>query len=212
VCTVSLFVFTLGFHGGHAVRRLARAREVGGVLVVTGKPVPRAVVNAFQEIVAFCDKASLPVPQLLEVPVDDGGAAVLSILERLRNWHSIVADIGGGLRAVVVSTLIALLMACKWAQVELHVSGEREDATELRVQLNAVYNILTGIGQEKLRIVELLGLEGLDIGELSKALGKSERTVRVYAGELKKLGLVSEDKGKLFATSWGRVALSYQKA
>jgi CRISPR locus-related DNA-binding protein len=143
--------------------------------------------------------------------VDDGGAAVLSILERLRNWHSIVADIGGGLRAVVVSTLIALLMACKWAQVELHVSGEREDAAELRVQLNAVYNILTGIGQEKLRIVELLGLEGLDIGELSKALGKSERTVRAYAGELKRLGLVSEDKGKLFATSWGRVAINYQK-
>ena len=208
---MSLYVFTLGFHADHVIKRLARARDVGGVLIVTATPVPKAVVDAFKNVVAFCEKASLPVPQLLEVDVVDGGSAALRVLERLRGWSYIVADLGGGMRPLVTSTLIALLLACRWARVELIVTGEREDAPELRIPLNAVYMMLTGIGQEKLRILEEVSKRSMDVSEVAQVLGKSERTVRTYLGELKRFGLVSEEGDKVFATSWGKLAVEYLK-
>ncbi|MCC6057871.1 MAG: CRISPR-associated CARF protein Csa3 [Desulfurococcaceae archaeon] len=208
---MSLYVFTLGFHADHVIKRLARARDVGGVIVVTATPVVKAVSDAFKNIVAFCDKASFPYPQLLDVDVSDGGSAALKVLEKLRGWSYIVADLGGGMRPLVTVTLIALLLAGKWAQVDLVVTGEREDAVELRVPLNTVYMLLTGIGQEKLRILEELSRSSMDVSEIAQVLGKSERTVRTYLGELKKFGLVVEDRGRYSTTSWGRLAIEYTK-
>jgi CRISPR locus-related DNA-binding protein len=208
---MSLYVFTLGFHADHVIKRLARARDVGGVIVVTATPVVKAVSDAFKNIVAFCDKASFPYPQLLDVDVSDGGSAALKVLEKLRGWSYIVADLGGGMRPLVTVTLIALLLAGKWAQVDFVVTGEREDAVELRVPLNTIYMLLTGIGQEKLRILEELSRSSMDVSEIAQVLGKSERTVRTYLGELKKFGLVVEDRGRYSTTSWGRLAIEYTK-
>ena len=71
--------------------------------------------------------------------------------------------------------------------------------------------MLTGIGQEKLRILEEVSKRSMDVSEVAQVLGKSERTVRTYLGELKRFGLVSDDGDKVSATSWGKLAVEYLK-
>ena len=204
---MALYVFTLGFHADHIIRRLSRARDVKGVLVVTGKPATRSVYNAFQEVVAFCEKADYPLPDLVEVPVDDGGSAVSLVVERLRGWDHIVADVGGGLRGVVAATIIALLIATKWASVELYVYGEREDSPEMFIPLNAVSAILFGIPHERKRILEVLSQGEADIATLAKLLNKSEKTVKTYVSDLRRAGFVSGGE-TVKLTPWGFLAIN----
>ncbi|MDW8086306.1 MAG: CRISPR-associated CARF protein Csa3 [Ignisphaera sp.] len=211
---MAVYVFTLGFHADHVIRRLSRARDVDGVYVFTGRPAVRAVYNAFQEIAAFCEKASLPTPKLYELSIEDSGAAVYTIVSLLKDAGHIVADVGGGLRGLVAITVSALFILSRWSSIDLYVYGEREDAPETHIPIPALYQIVTkGFSEEKIKILEILnGVDEMDIGSIAGIIGRSERTVRAHLSELKRVCVVvSTSGGKLALTSWGRIVVALSK-
>jgi len=205
---LALYVFTLGFHADHAIRKLSRARNVDGIVVVTARPVVRAVQNAFLEISAFCDKARYPIPRLVDIPLDDGAAAVYSIIRSIEDAKHIVADLSGGMRIVTILTFIALMIVSRYRYVELYISGEREDAPEISIPMLALHTFLIGsLSGEKLAILELLAkYSSLSISDIAKIMNRSERTIRSHVAELKKYEFVKGGE-RISLTGWGYLYL-----
>jgi len=203
------YVFTLGFHADHAIRRLSRARDVEAVVVVTARPVVRAVRNAFMEIVAFCDRAGLPRPVLLDLPLEDPAGAVYAVLRAVEGARRIVVDVSGGMRIVTLLTVVAAMIASRRSYVEVFASGEREDAPEARIPMLVLHALLFGgLGGEKRAILELLDRFGeMSVSDLAKAIDRSERTVRAHLADLKRYELV-EGSAKIRISGWGRLLLA----
>ncbi len=204
-----LYLFTLGFHADHAIRRLLKARDIESIVIVTGKPMVRAVSQAYSEIVAVCEKAGLPTPKLIELPIDDPGTAVYLVYREVRGYQHIVADLSGGMRPVVVLTLLALSLATTSSFVEIYVAGEREDLPETKLVLNLITNLVSrSLSEEKLKILEILWkTPGVSQHDIAQIIGRSDRTVRAHLSELKKLDLVENRGGTLHPTQWTRLAL-----
>ncbi len=203
------YVFTLGFHADHAIRRLSRARDVEAIVVVTARPVVRAVQNAFLEISAFCDKARYPIPRLVDVPLDDAASAVYTIVRSVEGARHVVADLSGGIRIVTVLALVAMMVVSRYSYVEVYVSGEREDAPEIRVPMLALQGlVLGGLSGEKHAILELLQKHGtLSVADIARILGRSERTIRAHLAELRRYELV-EGGERVSISSWGRLLVA----
>lgn len=202
-----VYVFSLGFHADHVIRRLSRARDVEDVYVFTGRPATKAVYNAFQEVVAFCEKALYPAPKLYELSIEDPASSVYTVVSLLKDYSHIVADVGGGLRGVISILMTALFILSRRSFIDLYVYGEREDAPETYIPLQTVYQIVTGgFSDEKIRILEALSRnsEGLGIGDLVSLLGRSERTVRAHLSDLKRVGAITVAGDKISLTSWGK--------
>jgi len=212
-----LLLFTLGFHADHVLRRLMMVgnEDVERILIVTAKPVVRAVRQAFHEIASLCDRMYLPTPQLLELPIDDPGTSVAFLYREIKDRSHIVADLSGGMRPVVVVTLLALLLATGRSYVELYVSGEREDAPVARIPLNIFNYVLTkNMSEEKLEILDIVWkVPGLSKHDLAQYLNKSDRTIRAHLSELKRYELI-EDRGSkgLHPTTWTKLVLDIFKS
>ncbi len=206
------YVFTLGFHADHAIRRLSRARDVESVVVVTARPVVRAVQNAFMEIVAFCDRAGLPRPVLLDVPLEDPAGAVYAILRAVNGAKHVVVDVSGGMRIVTFLTVVAAMIASRRSYVEVFASGEREDAPEVRVPMLVLHALLFGgLGGEKRAILELLDRFGeMSVSDIAKAIDRSERTVRAHLADLRRYELV-EGGSKVRISGWGRLLMALSR-
>ncbi|RLG86092.1 MAG: hypothetical protein DRO39_04040, partial [Thermoprotei archaeon] len=182
-----LYFFTLGFHADHVIRRLQGARDVEGIAVATAEPVVRAVGVAFGEVSSFCEKVRLPAPRMVPLDLSDPGGSVVKILEVLRGYSSVVADLSGGMRSIVVLSMTALLIHSLRASVRLYMVAEREDAPEMSIPLDVVRIVLsTGLSAEKKRVLRTIDENpGLGIADLARLLGKSEKTVRNYVSEFR---------------------------
>ena len=204
-------VFTLGFHADHIIRRLFRAGGgVDGVLLATGRPVVRAVRQAYSEVAAICDRMGLDPPKLLDLPLDDPSTGIAAVLRELRGRSHIVADLGGGMRPVVIMVFSALLLAASRSFVEVYVSGEREDAPEIRIPLNTLlYALSGGLSREKMEILSHLARMGSATQhDLSQLLGRSERTIRAHLADLRRYELVKEVGGRIELTGWASLVMS----
>ena len=205
-----LLVFTLGFHADHVIRRLFKSTsDVEAVHVVTARPVVSAVKHAYSEIVAIIDRMKLPPPKLIDVDVSSPGASIYTLYKQWKSYSHIVADLSGGMRPVVVITLIALTLATLHSHVELYVSGEREDAVEARIPLNILpYALTKSLSQEKAAILRtLLKTPGLTPHDLAQLLGKSDRTIRAHTSELKRYELIQDKNKKLYPTNWAKLII-----
>jgi len=208
-----LYFFTLGFHADHVIRRLQGARDVEGIVVVTAEPVVRAVHVAFGEIASFCDRVRLPAPRMVPVDISSPGEAVVRIAEALQGFDRVVADVSGGMRSVVVLAITALLIHSTRASVRLYAVAEREDAPEMHIPLEMVRVVMGGgLSAERRRVLRTIAeTPGASPGDLARALGKSEKTVRNYVAEFRRMGLV-EVRGPrqgLYPTPWLRLMLMY---
>jgi len=205
---VALYLFTLGFHADHVVRRLGRARDVEGVVLVTVKPAVRAVLEAYRVVAGFCEKVGLPAPKLFEIDVSDPGASAAELVRLLKGFREVVADLSGGMRIAVVLSMLSLIAASRSVDVVVYVSGEREDAPEVRIPLRVVSYLFGYLSDEKRRLIELVAsAPGISVDDVARELGRSERTVRGHVGELRKAELVEVEGSALRPTTWVKLVL-----
>ena len=198
------FIVTLGFHADHAIRRLALHRPAT-VTVVTASPLVKAVEKAYKDIVAFTDKASLPHPQLLEIPVENPAKAVEALVDRLWDKSPIIADLSGGMRAVVVLTLTALLiLAVKGSRVKVYVTGESQEAPEAILDMETLATLVRGtVSPTRRKVMELLKARGeATAAEIASELKLTERTVRQHLAWLRNHGFAEERRETYKPTPW----------
>ncbi len=201
---MTTYLFTLGFHPDHITRKLFRASDVEAIYIVTAKPVVRAVQDAYKDVVGLCERANLPPPKLIEIDVSDPGSSVYTIVRELKRYRSIYADLSGGMRIVVVITMISLFILSQDHDIVISVAGEREDKPEISINGRIFAYLSSGLSDERKRVLEIIAKSpGIDITYLSQALGRSERTVRAHVAELKRMGLIDmKSNGALYTTSW----------
>jgi CRISPR-associated protein Csa3 len=204
------FVFSLGFHEDFVIRRLSRLAARGGedVVLFTGSPVVAGTRRAHASLIEYCTRVGLSTPRLVELPLSDSSLAVSrarSVINGLS--EPIIADLGGGMRAVIVAVLIALFTSDK--VFELYVSSESGEAEELHIP-SGVTRALSSLSSEKMEILNFIAKnEYSNADTIAYRLGKSSKTVRNHLAVLKKMGLVVSHgrKGGLKLTSWGKAIL-----
>jgi len=204
------FVFTLGFHEDFVIRRLSNLAARGGeeIVLFTGSPIVSGTRRAHASLIDYCTKVGLSTPQLVELPLSDSSLAVSKARHVVGGLpEPIIADLSGGMRAVVIAVLIALFTSGK--VFELFVSPESGEAEELWIPAG-VARALSSLSSEKREILSFIARnEYCDAEAIAHRLGRSSKTVRNHLSELKKMGLVASQgrRGGLKLTSWGKAIL-----
>ena len=115
----------------------------------------------------------------------------------------VVAELGGGMRYLLVVVFTALLLEHK--SFELYVAHEG-GASELYMP-SGVLRALRGLSEEKMKLLKAIAARpGSSVETLARMLDKSPKTIRNHLTELKKMGLVaSSGRGApLRLTTWGK--------
>lgn len=187
-----VFIAPLGFHEDILLRSLIafRVNRSDVVYAVTCKPVVGAVKKAFDTLVALSGKQGFPPPMLVDLDCNnfyDSIRVIRGIVKRHES-NDMVLCIGGGLRALTLITLIALIASEK--PFTLHYepeAGTGEFTIDQKFFLN-IFRKLSGIEKKTLSII--ISKPGVTVKELSETLGFKEKTVRNTVTKLKKRGLV----------------------
>lgn len=200
------FVFTLGFHEDFILRRLtSKAAQPGEpILVFTAKPAAGAVVRAFTSLQSFCSRVNLSEPELVELDISDEARALVEVKSRVELLPTpIIVDLSGGMRVLVVLTLLALMASRR--EFELYVVPETGMGGEFHMP-RGVTRALSGLSREKLAILsEIARRPGVSAELIARRLGRSLKTIRNHLWELKRMGLVvSRGRGApLRLSRWG---------
>lgn len=213
-----LFVPTLGFTEGFAIRRLTSqaASRSDGLLVLTVKPLSSGTRNAYDSLEAFARRMGLKYVDLAEVPIDSFPEAVKEIIFRVRDsmdrngFTHLVGDLSGGMRILVVSSFMAFLMLSAEYPVEVWVQGESGEA-ELRLEHGHIRLLRSPLSREKFSIIRAVALNpGCTPDYVSRSTGIKVKTVKNHLTHLKKQGLIAQRgrAGGLYVTSWGSLLVS----
>ena len=208
-----LFLGTLGFHENFIARTLHTfaAGKSDGLLLITLHPVVKGVEIAMNNLYSLSLSLGIIKHDHIEVnpfnPLEGIGLIhdkLISIAER-KGYSEVIADLTGGPRIVVVSTLLALLLVSDKIPVRLIVQDETGGGGLLDLVLSPVLQALKGMGVKE-RILKLtVDRPGLRQEEIAEALGVSDKTAANYISQLVKLGLVAR-KGRargVYPTSLG---------
>ncbi|MEB3780367.1 MAG: CRISPR-associated CARF protein Csa3 [Desulfurococcales archaeon] len=209
-----LFLLTLGFHENFALRRLTGhgATRGDGVLAVTLKPLHGGAKSAFQALSMFASRMGVEDISVLEVEPEDLGSASYVIAgalikaSREKGYNSIIADLTGGPRFIVVSTLISLIVVSHRLNVDIYVQSDTGGEWEHRIPGKVIEALMAVPSSDKLKLLKaIVAKPGSTPSELSYNLGLSQKTVLNYASQLKKQGLIVQ-KGRgagYYPTPWG---------
>ncbi len=191
-----VIVLTLGFDVRFQLRTLARLGPEGAlsVLIVRPEGEEERAETAERELVEFAEKILGLRVEILRVPVDDPARAVAWIASRLSRYVGcrFVADLSGGMRALILETLAALLTVASPEALKIIVWFE-----DLRgkVEVSPVLFKLPRVDEDSLRILAQLG-EGVPrtLRELATVLRMPRSTTYAKLRRLVELGLVRSRK------------------
>jgi CRISPR locus-related DNA-binding protein len=202
------FVFTLGFHEDHVVRRLHMHNALSEDVIVlfTVGPVVPAVRRAFEGVRGYALRTGLSEPRLVEVPLDPPNAiyVIMSTLEDLP--RPLIIDISGGMRVLGVLILISLLLI-GWEGVDIYLQPEGGDVREVHIPRELFEFMRYPLSDSELEIVKAVSESpGITIEELARVMGRSEKTIRNSIVRLKKLLIVQKGRyAGLYPTKWVKV-------
>ncbi len=217
-----LFVATLGFNETYIVNTLHRygASRGDGLLVVTLSPIVGGVRKALNNLNGIASVMGFTIHGVIEVDRGDAASSITSIIERLQDtvekngYKQVIADLTGGPRIVVVSTLIALIASSNSLRIEVRVQDETGGEGDLRFNMDLLRAVLTGLGEKGRILAYVASNPGASPGEIAEALGLAPKTVLNYLTYLKKLGLVAQ-KGRgrgVYPTEWGLLLAGLREA
>lgn len=209
-----LFVATLGFNETYIVSTLHKygASKGDGLLIVTLAPIVGGVKKALDNLAGIAGVMGFTHHGVVEVDRGDIPGSIGRITMRIKEaiesggYSSIVADLSGGPRIVVVSTLIALLITPE-ASVEVRVQDETGGEGELRFGVDMLRTALTGLGEKGRILAYITGNPGASPAEIAGALGLSPKTVSNYVSQLKRMGLAAQrGRGRgVYPTEWDQL-------
>lgn len=204
------FVFTLGFHEDLVIRRLTfkAARPGEPILVFTAEPLVGGVERAFSALRDYCSRVGLSDPSLVTLPSEDIPRALVVARAGVAGLpEPVVAELGGGMRYLLIIVFTALLLEHKG--FELYVTHEGGGG-ELHMP-SGVLRALRGLSEEKMRMLKVIASRpGIGVEALARTLAKSPKTVRNHLTDLKRMGLVaSSGRGApLRLTTWGNAIVA----
>jgi len=133
---------------------------------------------------------------VVELPVNDLAEAVRCVKSALRSSvrgsDSLVVNLSGGMRLIILSVFLALLMLSEELP-EYVVEVETEDSQHLVVIPRSVLLLVKqSIGPSKIKLLEAIMARGgrASLGELVEALNVDQSTLRRHLHALRELGLL----------------------
>ncbi|MGB9622230.1 MAG: CRISPR-associated CARF protein Csa3 [Candidatus Bathyarchaeia archaeon] len=198
-----LIVATIGFEEKFMIRAITRHGLDRGdqILLLTGPSTEKSMntVNLIRGFITkYYDKDV--VVHVKEVPVNDFLASVLaikqSINERSKESVDVIVNLSGGMRILVIATLLALAtLNLRNVLIEI----ETEDYSSI---VNIPAEILL-LGRPKLsrRLLDILRIliesqEPLSVNEIAEKLQRDASTIRRHLIKLRKMKLVEAKKPK----------------
>ena len=205
------FVVTLGFHEDHVVRLLTSsgATRDDRVFVLTAKPAVPAVFRAFEGLRAYTLRAGIGEPRLVEVP-PDLVSGVEAVLEVFRGGGEYVLELSGGMRYLLIYTLIALLMSGREAQI--HIYPEGGAAPEITIPRAVIGTLRKPPTEAELAVLrEVAKSPGITDEEIAQVLNKKVKTVKNTLTALTRKGLAVRRgrRGGIYPTKWGELIAKY---
>ncbi len=187
------FILTLGFDERFCYRAILRHGIADGdkiVLITAG--IVEKVRKAYEWIRTFVERSYDVEVRLVEVNVKDLLKAIGDVIDLLDEFedYSLVINLSGGMRALAVTVLFALLMKPK-RNVKLEI--ELEDLSgvvEIPTSLIRMCKIKESLTDERRRVLRSIAEGNKDTRSLAKALGKDVSTIRRHISALEELGLV----------------------
>jgi len=194
-----LLVATIGFTERYPLRAIISTGITAGdkILLITAEPIENQTRDAISKIEEFkrnyiekdAGKVKLEVLTVDPLQVAD---AVLKIKQKIllesENYDKIVVNLSGGMRALIIETLMAVLLLKKEAQIFIELENFKG---VIELNNNELKNLLgkeiTGLERE---ILELLVKEDLRLADIVKKLAKPKSTIYKALKKLEKYGIV----------------------
>ncbi len=192
-------IITLGFDEKFCYRAILRhgIKEGDKIVLITAGLVEK-VRKAYEWIKAFVERSYDVEVRLVQIDVKNFTRAVkdvMSLLDEFKDYNLIV-NLSGGMRALAVIVLFALLMR-PMRNVRLEI--ELEDFSgliEIPQNILRIHEIRQNLTDEKIEILKLIAQGLKDVKSLSKTLGKDVSTIRRHISSLEELGLIKVEKRK----------------
>lgn len=201
------FVFTLGFHEDHVIRRLHSHNALSEDVIVlfTVSPISPAVRRAFEGVRGYALRTGLSEPKLVEVPLNppDGIFTIMGFLRSIPK--PFIVDLSGGMRALGVFVIVSLMLMGE--DVDLYLQPEGGEVGEVHVPRELFEFMRRPLSDAELEVLRVICKSpGVTVEELAEFTGKSEKTVRNLLIRLRKLLIVQRGRyAGLYPTKWVKV-------
>lgn len=195
-----MLLFTLGFEEKFAIRAFTRHGLDAGdrILLLTAKPAVDRVVRAYGVLKEFVERyygGSVDV-RLAEVELSDFPVAVAEIRKlihkHMEGCNKLVANLSGGLRALVLATYTALLTIGE--SIDMILEVEFEDGSRLVEVPKGILHALKlvwGVSEERRHVLEAIARRGeATASQLAEELQLDVSTIRRHIRRLENEGLV----------------------
>jgi len=120
-----------------------------------------------------------------------------------------VLGLSGGMRYLIVSTLVALILSGRSATIIYPEGGEVPEVTIPKVVVGTLRKLPT---EAELRVLkEVAASPGITDEEVAERIGRRVKTVKNVVSELAKSGLVVRRgrRSGLYPTEWGALIAKY---
>jgi len=215
--SVVCIVATLGFDEKHVVRSLIRIgfRDVDAIKLLVPRRehrdefLEKKVGEAFSKIKSLAEMAEVKDVTLVEVPIKnfvDGVATIRGVLRKcLRSSRSVVLSLGGGMRALVVESLIAALSLPERERRNVKIFVELESG-EGFVEFDAAVPLSVSLSSIEADVLRFLASCGnASLGDIATKLGLPRSTAWKALDKLASLGLVERSEGLYVVTEYGKL-------
>jgi len=192
-------LLTLGFEEKFAVRALVRrGLEVGDLVVLVTGPIIDKVakaINYVKEFLKYFEGVNVQVFEVSEVHEFTEAVPKIKklIKELLDRYDFIVANLSGGMRALIIEVLTSIILLPKELKSRVIVELDTEDSKatiEIPKELNIIINPPElGVKEDIIKVIVDEGGEA-DIYTIARRLEKDESTIRRQLEVLRELGLI----------------------
>jgi len=194
-------ILTLGFDEKFCYRAILRhGIKEGDKIVVFSASKEERVKKAFEMIKNFVEKSYGREVEIrfFEVDVKQIAKAINFVQQIIREYKhmEIIANLSGGMRALVIVVLFALLLESE-NNVSLEI--ELEDFSGIVELPKALLNaklIFKELSYERKKILKHISQGCSTIEELCSEISKDETTLRRHVAVLEKLGMINVEKRK----------------
>ncbi len=195
-----LFVLSLGFEEKFAIRMITRHGLDHGdkLLVVTGPRIERVekTLSFLREFITKYYGEGITL-EVIELDVTQGFLSLIKKLthilpEYAKDYDLVIINLSGGMRAICLALLTALILVSKIIGPKMRIELETEDSRmriEVPERLLTLPWLVSTIGYEKTAVLKLISERALPVSAISEALGKDPSTIRRHLMELTRVGL-----------------------
>ncbi|WCM36859.1 CRISPR locus-related DNA-binding protein [Sulfolobus islandicus] len=192
----SYFV-TLGFNETYLLRLLneTSAQREDKLLIVVPSPIVEGTKAAIENLKIQTLRLRYPNPEIIEIKISSFDDILSQLLDNLLPLQEpVISDLTMGMRLMNTLILIAILVSRKKFTIYLRdENGGSRVVSFTSSDINALFKEYSS--EEFKMLYSIFRNNAISTFELSKILGKSEKTIQNKISELKKLGILTQ-KGK----------------